>query len=90
MELGGTNELHAAFLKESRTRDSTWSILQEIRISRSFSRDVEFRKSRPLNFQGTREFEVRRLWNPTSREKRARYGDPRSVSERDSQRGSIL
>src|ERR1700685_4444824 len=31
--LGGTNEPHAAFRKESRTPGSAWSILQEIRVS---------------------------------------------------------
>jgi hypothetical protein len=34
--LGGAAELHAAFLKESRTRDYGWCRVQEIRVSDPF------------------------------------------------------
>jgi hypothetical protein len=34
--LVGTDELHAVFLKENRTRCTGWGCVQEIRVSRSF------------------------------------------------------
>src|SRR5271155_5644403 len=40
VRLGGTNELHAAFLNESRTRCSCWRRVQEIRGISRFWRDV--------------------------------------------------
>jgi hypothetical protein len=101
----GVDELHAAFLNESRTQAVGSYRVQEIPASRSFfarcgipprfpltpkpsmqepqvptlrsGRDdiffaVDGLKSGRMN----RESEVKERWNPTSREKRARYGAP--------------
>jgi hypothetical protein len=39
---GGINELHAAFLTESRTREHGWCRVQEIRVAPSFSSHVRW------------------------------------------------
>jgi hypothetical protein len=83
VELGGTNELHAAFLTESHTRDSGWSILQEIRVSRSFFARCGIPQSYTQNRSSPPRACGQHQWYPTSREKRARYGAPGFVAVRE-------
>ena len=67
------NSLHAAFLNESRTRGTDWRCVQEIRVSRSFFARCGGRPLvAPFKPGG---IPVGVQWNPTSREKRARYPD---------------
>jgi hypothetical protein len=54
VELGGIAELHAAFLKESRTRDHGWCRVQESGYLTRFWSDVGFHSSVLASFGPSR------------------------------------
>jgi hypothetical protein len=80
----GFGALHAAFLKESRTRDPIQCSVQEIRVAPSFSAQVRlgepgapFKGKDPvLGTVSVALVPSTDSFNPTSREKHARYGAP--------------